>query len=853
MPETEVSRAVKSNRGTSGKSIAGLLRWARPGLSRANLLATTAMLGIAAPAWCQESAAGRAMLQPADGLFANSFEVINFALVIGAVSAAMISAIWLIRERGKISTDNDELRSALSQAHTDISRYESLIIENDRSYVIWDSQLPVQFIGSLPAHIGAPRPGADFLAFGRWLDATSAGRIEHAIDSLRSDANGFDIVVETQRGHLAEAQGRTSGGRAFVRFAPLENVRAELAGLKAERDRLVAAMETLQSLLDAVDMPVWLRDNDDRMTWVNQAYVHAVEAVDGADAVNRNLELLGTQSRQKITAERTLDRPFIDQLSTVVRGNRAFFDITDASSASGSAGLACDITETQAIREELKRTIDSHSETLDHLATPVAIFDADQRLQFYNHAFQSLWELDTPFLDSRPGHGEFLERLRAAGKLPEPPSWHDWKDEVLSVYHSVDPQPHLWHLPDGQTLNVFANIHPRGGVTWVFENLTEKYDLETRYNTLVKVQGETIDYLSEGVCVFGADGKLRLSNPAFRALWAVPEKSAIAGVHINQIAEICKPSHDAADGWAHFAAIITGYDEERQTHDGRLELQSGLVLDYAIVPLPNALMMLTFVNVTDSAKVERALTEKNDALQKADALKNDFVKHVSYELRSPLTNIIGFTDLLKTPQIGDLNDQQSEYVDHISTSSSLLLTIVNDILDLTTVDAGIMQLDMERVDVPQLIEEVAGLIDGRLKENHVSLEIELPDDVGYMVADQQRLKQILFKLLNNAANYAPENTAVTLSCMRERDDIVFSVSDSGPGIPTEILKSVFDRFQTHSSAGRRSSGAGLGLSIVDSFVTLHNGTVRVASDEGKGTTVVCRLPANPVLPSQAAE
>ncbi len=847
MPGTEVSRAAKSNPVSCWQWSPSPLRWMGTGLTRANLLAATALLGIGGPAWSQD-AAGRT-----NGLFANSFEVVNFALVIGAVSAAMISAIWLIRERGKIAADNVELRAALSEAHTDISRYESLIVENDRLYAIWDGQSPAQFIGSLPDDSGAPRPGADFLAFGRWLDAPSASRIEHAIDSLRSDANGFDIEIETQRGQLVEAQGRTSGGRAFVRFAPLTNMRAELARLNVERDRLVAAMETLQSLLDAVDMPVWLRDDEGHMTWVNQAYVHAVEAVDGADAINRDLELLGTQSRRKIAAERTLDRPFIDRLSTVVRGNRAFFEVTDASSASGSAGIACDVTEAEAVREELKRTVDSHAETLDHLATPVAIFDAQQRLQFYNHAFQSLWELDTPFLDGNPDHGEFLERLRADGKLPEPPSWHDWKDDVLSVYQSVDPQPHLWHLPDGQTLNVFANIHPRGGVTWVFENLTEKYDLETRYNTLLKVQGETIDYLSEGVCVFGADGKLRLSNPAFRALWAVPEKSATAGVHINQIAEICEPSYDAPDGWAHFAAIITGYDEERQTHDGRLELNSGLVLDYAIVPLPNALMMLTFVNVTDSAKVERALTEKNEALQKADALKNDFVKHVSYELRSPLTNIIGFTDLLKTPEIGDLNAKQAEYVDHISTSSSLLLTIVNDILDLTTVDAGIMQLDMTRVDVPQLIDEVAGLIDGRLKENHLSLDIDLSDDAGYMIADHQRLKQILFKLLSNAVNYAPENTAVTLSCRRERDEIVFSVCDRGPGIPVDVLETVFDRFQTHSTAGRRSSGAGLGLSIVDSFVTLHNGTVEVISNEGEGTTVTCRLPANPAVPSQAAE
>ena len=849
MPETELSLSAGAGATACGEHSNVWKRRIGLRLSGATLIASTCLTGAA---WAQAAAGGSKNTGPAGGLFANSFEVMNFALVIGAVSAAMISAIWLIRERAKISLDNTRLRADLSDANTEIARYQALIIEKDRSYVMWDGQSPAEFLGGLPLEIGAPRATRELLAFGRWLEPGSAARIEHAIDSLRAQANSFDIEIETQRGHVLEAQGRTSGGRAFVRFAALANVRAELAGLKAERDRLTSTVDTLHTLLDSVDMPAWMRDQGGRLNWVNQAYVHAVEAKDRADAVERDLEVLGTQTRERIRAERLPERPFIERISTVVRGNRTFFEVTDAASVNGSAGLAQDVTEAESIREELKRTIDSHSETLDHLATPVAIFDGDQRLQFYNQAFQSLWELDTPFLESKPTNGELLERLRAAGRLPEPGAWRDWKDEVLSVYQSVDPQPDLWHLPDGQTLNVFANVHPRGGVTWVFENLTEKYDLETRYNTLVKVQGETIDYLAEGVCVFGADGKLRLSNPAFRALWAIPEKAATAGTHINEIAEICKPSYEEPDGWAHFSSVITGYDEERQTHDGRLELYSGLVLDYAIVPLPDAQMMLTFVNITDSAKVERALTDKNEALRKADALKNDFVQHVSYELRSPLTNIIGFTDLLKTPQIGELNEQQAEYVDHISTSSALLLTIVNDILDLATVDAGIMQLDMSRLNLHGLIDEVVGLVDARLRENGISLNIDIAENAGNITADGQRLKQILFKLLSNAANYAPDGSAVNLSCHREGGEIVFTVSDSGPGIPGEILKSVFDRFEAHNGTGRRG-GAGLGLSIVDSFVSLHNGKVTVSSDEGSGTRVVCRLPDAPPLPSQAAE
>src|SRR5690606_8234064 len=258
-----------------------------------------------------------------------------------------------------------------------------------------------------------------------------------------------------------------------------------------------------------------------------------------------------------------------------------------------------------------------------------------------------------------------------------------------------------------------------------------------------------------------------------------------------------------------------------------------------------------FVDMTASARAERALLEKNEALQKADEIKNDFVQHVSYELRSPLTNIIGFTDLLKTPGIGPLNTRQAEYIEHISTSSSLLLTIVNDILDLATVDAGIMRLDHAEVGLDELLDDVAMQIADRLHENEVTLEITAPKGLGAIVADQQRLKQILLKLLTNAINFAPEGSAITLTCRRDPADVFFSVSDNGPGIPQEMLDSVFDRFSSNPQGGRKS-GAGLGLSIVESFVNLHRGEVSIDSSPGGGTTVTCRIPAGTTIHSIAA-
>nr|CAD6429497.1 alkaline phosphatase [Rhizobium sp. Q54] len=833
------SRKGATNAGARGKPVRRKL------LPLHALWSGSALVSIATGAWAQQQTTA------ANRLF-SSTEVVTSSLVVGALGAVLLSVLWLVRQRGNMEAESQEMRAALSDAQQRISKYEALIAEKNRRIVIWDGATArPEVLGHLPADSGAPQNEREFLAFGRWIRPSSAAELERAVERLRSDASSFDMVVETVRDEILEVQGRVSGGKAFVRFIALNNLRAELAELKIERERLRGSITLFQSLLDAIEQPVWRRDGDGRLTWVNQAYSEAVEAAGPDQALDESREFLGTIAREKIRASATPTSPFHDRVSTVVHGNRTIYDIVDVVATGGSAGMAIDVSEAEAVREELKRTLRSHAETLDHLATPVAIFDRDRRLQFYNQAFVTLWGLDLGFLDARPDNNELLDRLRSSNKLPEQLNWRAWKESALSIYRELDTKTDLWHLPNGETLRVIATAHPQGGATWVFENLTEQVNLETRYNTLLRVQGETIDHLSEGVAVFGPDGRLRLSNPAFRALWGVTAEQAKPGTHIRAIEEACTPSYDKPDGWRHFGQMLTNFDDERPSLQGTFELYSGIILDYAVTPLPNAQTMFTFVDMTASARAERALMEKNEALRKADEIKNDFVQHVSYELRSPLTNIIGFTDLLKTPGIGPLNERQAEYIGHISTSSSLLLTIVNDILDLATVDAGIMQLNYTDVGLDDLLDDVAMQIADRLHENDVTLEITAPRGLGSIVADQQRLKQILLKLLTNAANFAPAGSAITLTCRRDDKDVIFSVSDNGPGIPQEMLGTVFHRFSSSPRGGKRS-GAGLGLSIVESFVTLHKGYVRIDSRPGGGTTVTCRIPTGATMHAIAA-
>lgn len=809
-------------------------------------LATSALAGPLAGAVAHAETAAASVA----GLSLSAIEVMQLAVFVGVTGAALISAIVLIRERARTSAENVELRSRLADINAALRRSEALLNLRDQRVVVWaaENKKP-ELIGTLPVESGAPEDRAAFLAFGRWLMPRSAAALEHAVAGLREKAKPFDLVIESQAGAPLEVHGRKSAAHVLVRFVSLSETQRSQARLKIENQRLAADHDTMIGLLDALNMPAWLRGEDGGLKWVNRAYADAVEAENAEAAVREKKEFLGGQARDAIAAQHKTHPVFEQSLSTVIEGDRRVFAVTDFAGSDGSAGLACDTSAIETVRGEYERTVRSHADTLDQLNTAVAIFDTDEKLRFFNQAFQKLWGLDAGFLHSAPDNALLLDRLRSEGKIAEQPEWRRWKEGLLGAYRAVESQEHWWHLPDGKTIRVVANPQPKGGVTWVFENLTEKMDLESRYQTAVRVQGETLDNLAEGVAVFGPDGRLRLSNPAFATLWGLSGEAAKPSVHVSTIRDLC--GRQAADSpWPSFVAAITGFDDERRDRHGQTELNNGNVLSYAMIPLPNGQVMMTFVDVTDSVHVERALKDKNEALQKSDQLKNEFVQHVSYELRSPLTNIIGFTELLSQPTTGPLTQKQREYVEHVSSSSSVLLTIVNDILDLATVDAGIMQLDISEVQVDRTIAAAAELVADRLEEHSISLQVDAIAAPKTFHGDEVRVRQILYNLLSNAANYAPEASIIRLTCRHLADGVEFSVHDDGPGMPPDVLDSVFRRFEPRANGGRRR-GAGLGLSIVKSFVELHGGSVRIETGKDKGTTVICTFPDMPGIRAAA--
>ena len=261
------------------------------------------------------------------------------------------------------------------------------------------------------------------------------------------------------------------------------------------------------------------------------------------------------------------------------------------------------------------------------------------------------------------------------------------------------------------------------------------------------------------------------------------------------------------------------------------------MLTWLSKPLPDGATLIAWNDVTNARRAEAALIERAEAMEEADRMKSEFVSHVSYQLRTPLTTITGYSDFLQNGGAGEMNDKQSEYVFAIQSASADLAKIIDDILDIAAIEANVLDLDLGDVDVYSMLNQALDYVATKAEDTRISLELNCSEDIGMIRADETRLKQVVHNLLSNALRFTKPGGLILLSAARAAGGgVTISVKDDGVGIPTDKQSQVFDSFE-----GTRG-GAGLGLALVQRFIERHGGWVELESTEGEGTHVTCYLP-----------
>ena len=508
----------------------------------------------------------------------------------------------------------------------------------------------------------------------------------------------------------------------------------------------------------------------------------------------------------------------------------------------GVAGYAIDVDQLEGARAELARFATAQRDMLDLLSAGVAQFGPDRALVFSNQPFQRIFEMKNEWLTDRPEFDRVLDRMREADRVPEVRDFPEWKAERREWFLTAEgTAEENWLLADGTHLRVVAQPLPNGGLLLIFEDRTEQAQLASARDTLLQVRTATFDNLSEAIGVFAADGRLHIWNRRFREVWDLDEDMLSGHPRVDELTDAIASQFRSAGSAEAIQTAVRSATGDRQDASGRLSLHDGRYFDFAAVPLPDGNALFTLLDISDSKRIEAALLERNEALEAGDRLKTAFVSNISYELRTPLTSIAGFAEMLDGGYAGELPDQAAEYVKSILDSVATLRVQIDEVLDLTQGEAEDLPMAAEEVDLQLLCEEAAA--DARDKAAIRSHEFvaEIDWSVGSIVGDARRLRQSLDHLLRNAIRYTPEGGRILLHAEGTTNEARVTVSDNGVGISAEDQARVFDRF--HRGAGEQQSRAlGLGLPLTKQFVEAHGGTLELKSEPGEGTFVTITLP-----------
>jgi PAS domain-containing protein len=584
-------------------------------------------------------------------------------------------------------------------------------------------------------------------------------------------------------------------------------------------------------LLDSLPTPVWFRNQQGLLEFCNKSYAQALD-LPQETIITQNRLLWGYNST---SFKQELSEPLNTEIKKylIFDGERRLMSFHEtADEELGIAGFAVDLTELKKALSELERHTAAYREVLENLSAGVAIYGSDKRIKFFNQAYSRMFDMDENWLHSGPTLGEVLDDLRQRRTLPEHADYAAYKKNQLQMVTTIlHPFQELIHLPDERTLRKITSPHPMGGIFYIYEDLTDSLILERKYNIQMAVQRTSLDNLFEGIAVFGSDGRLRLTNAAFRRIWDLSANQCKEGLHMSAILDSCQNFFDEHKDWNLRKSKLLAAATDRIPKKKQVYRQDGSVVDFSYIPLPDGSHLMSCIDISDTYRMEKILRERNEALEKADQLKSELITRVSSELKSPAGEIQKVIEILYKGTQGELNKKQLDKMKSIDKSAIKLLKFADDILNLAKVEAVNSYSKEENISVcpflRNLIEEMTAKYTDK---SGISFTIDCHEDVTTISTDPLQLRQIFSNLLEECFERAKTQQEIPIHVSRENQDIIMTLS--------RYDEKYDQKMNTESVAPSWR------LTLVRNLIVMCRGTLATQIFENGLHEIVCRFPIN---------
>ncbi len=515
-----------------------------------------------------------------------------------------------------------------------------------------------------------------------------------------------------------------------------------------------------------------------------------------------------------------------------------------------------DITELKRAEQALRDSEQKLVDALESISEGFVLFDVNDRLVLCNSRYCELYSGIKDLLE--PGRS-FAELSRAAatrGLVDAARGCEDeWCRERLAMHRSPS-GPHVQKQSDGRWIQINERRTRNGGTVAVFTDITELKsheadlaDANAAQEAALRELHAVLDNIQYGVFFLDRDLRLRLYNRASLDLWHFTTDFLDGRPHMREMIEYNRHTglytitEQDWDAYVERRISVVRAGESVTTEMHRAD---GSVLQNQCISLPDGGRMLTYFDITELKRVEDELRQAKEVAEAATQAKSRFLANMSHELRTPLNAIIGITEMLEEDAADQGEESLAEPLSRIHRAGNHLLNLINEILDLSKIEAGRLELESDLFDVAALVQELATTAQTLADKNENRLVVDCSPDVGRMFADATRVRQVLLNLLSNACKFT-ENGEVHFTAQYEANPSAqfrFVVQDTGIGMTDEQLARLFREFsQADASTTRRFGGTGLGLAISQRLCEMMGGEVAVESEYGKGTTFTVTLPA----------
>ena len=486
---------------------------------------------------------------------------------------------------------------------------------------------------------------------------------------------------------------------------------------------------------------------------------------------------------------------------------------------------------------------------LAHMEQGVVVYDANLTLVVFNRRYVELLDFPPDVLKIGMSYEEVLRFIVTRdGMEADKIDAYVIKRTESAKDFKVNRQMER-HLPNGKIIAIDRGPIPGGGFINTYTDITNRRKVNGDAARNAELLRTTLENMADGVRVFDKDLRLVAWNNKSLKMLNYPLEMGKVGTPYSEFVNYSTERGDYRDddgeegqkSRMHRAKNGKGRGSELVTPDGR-------IIQKQRNPMPDGGFVSTYHDVTELKHAQMMLQEAKERAEQASRSKSEFLANMSHELRTPLNAIIGFSQIMCDELLGTLgNDTYREYARDIKDSGIHLLSIINDILDLSKVEAGKTQLNEENVDIGSVMRSCLHLMEERATAAKVTLTAELPNAMPLVRCDERLMRQIILNLLSNAVKFTPAGGSVTVS-MAIAEGLKLTVVDTGIGIAEDDLAKVKAPFvQVDNSLSRKFNGTGLGLPLVESFAQLHGGSFTLASKLGEGTSATVCLPADRIV------